>query len=134
MINGTRKIENEYFLSRTVATECWQQKQGPGNAKFQDPHPSYRFIVLLISSTLQRFFHSLSRPLGASTGPSGLKCVSCVLGDLCQCGSEGKGRGGGWALCPVAASVELGDKDSPCSDALGMSCRESERNHAPPPF
>lgn len=80
MIYVTGIIKDGYFLSWIVAAQCRQQKQEPGNAKFQDPLPSYRFIVLLISSLLSRFFHSLSQPLGASTGPLGLKCVSCVLG------------------------------------------------------
>lgn len=26
------------------------------------------------------------------------------------------------------------DRNSPCFDALGLSCRESERSHGPPPF
>lgn len=102
------------------------KKWRPGNAKFQDPHPFYLFILLLISSCCRDFSTVYLTHLGLQQA-FGPKCGSSVWG--VYVGVDAKG--GCWTL---AVSAELGTRTHLALMLLGCPAVRVRGATRPHPF
>lgn len=117
---------NNFWTEKPEYIADGKKKWRPGNAKFQDPHPFYLFILLLISSCCRDFSTVYLSHLGLQRA-FGPKCGSGVWG--VYVGVDAKG--GCWTL---AVSAELGTRTHLALMLLGCPAVRVRGATRPHPF